>query len=70
MVWQETGTQLQAEPGSAPFRAGRRRPREVPTSETIFLRSTKLRAELDDPEALTRQCWPSMKLLSRLLELA
>ena len=31
---------------------------EVPTSEAIFLRSTRWRTELEDPESLARRCWP------------
>ena len=40
------------------FKAIGRDPGEVPTSEVIFLRSTRWRTELDDPESVARQCWP------------
>ena len=35
-----------------------RDPGEVPTSEVVFLRSTRWRADLGDLESVVRECWP------------
>ncbi len=35
-----------------------RDPGEVPTSEVVFLRSTRWRADLGDLESIVQECWP------------
>ena len=44
-----------------------RDPGEVPTSEVIFLRSTKWRTDLGDLEPLVERCWPFHEAVIRTL---